>query len=110
MQLPDHDLPDWLRSAAMLLAGAGGAKMLAVWLENRRLGRQDYRETLLERVRELETVVSGLQTRVANLRVEVAHLEEENVRLREELEECRVHRPLRGGGDASAPERPPRPV
>lgn len=73
---PQDPIPEWAKALVTLLVGAGGAKMLAVWLENRRLSNKDYRETLLERVRELESVVSSLQLRVGNLRVEMAHLEE----------------------------------
>lgn len=72
----DDGIPDWARTAATLLVGAGGAKMLAVWLENRRLSQKEYRETLLSRIEDLESCVAGLQARVGNLRVEVAHLEE----------------------------------
>lgn len=80
---PQESIPEWVKAAVTLLLGAGGAKMLAVWLENRRLSNKDYRETLLERVRELESVVSSLQLRVGNLRVEMAHMEE---RLQDESE------------------------
>lgn len=76
------DLPSWVKTTATLVAGAGTAKLLAVWMENRRLGRTEFRETLLERIRELEKIVSGLHTRVGNLRVEVARLEEQNSKLR----------------------------
>lgn len=93
----EDSVPEWLRTAATLLLGAGAAKILAIWLENRRLTSKDYRETLLERVRELEGVVSSLQTRVGNLRVEVAHLssqldEERELaeRLRRENDELRA--------------------
>lgn len=94
--LPSHDLPPWVESAATLLLGAGAAKMLSVWLENRRLGRQEYRETLLNRVRELEKDISALQDRVGDLRAEQARLEErledeqrEVERLRHENDELR---------------------
>jgi septal ring factor EnvC (AmiA/AmiB activator) len=71
------DVPDWARTLVTLALGAGGAKVLAVVLENRRLTRRDYRETLEERIRDLERQVAGLFERVGSLRVEVAHLEEE---------------------------------
>ncbi len=83
ISLDDLGVPDWARTLATLALGAGGAKILAVWLENRRLSRKEYRETLLEqlkaqvaRIEDLESCVGGLQTRVGNLRVEVAHLQE----------------------------------
>jgi chromosome segregation ATPase len=47
-----------------------------VWLENRRLAKREYRETLMSLIEDLQRQVSGLQTRVGNLRVELAHLEE----------------------------------
>ena len=72
----DDGVPEWARTAATLLIGAGAAKVLAVWLENRRLAQRDFRETLVARISELESCVGGLQTRVGNLRVEVAHLQE----------------------------------
>lgn len=95
------DVPEWARTLATLALGAGGAKMLAVWLENRRLTRRDYRETLEERIKDLERQVGALFERVGNLRVEVAHLEgalqdererserldQENSRLRDRLSE-----------------------
>lgn len=71
-----EDLPEWARTSLTILLGAGGAKMLGVWLENRRLMRQEYRETLRAMIEDLQRQVSALQTRVGNLRVEVAHLEE----------------------------------
>ena len=94
MSLLEDGIPDWARTLATLALGAGGAKVLAVWLENRRLTRREYRETLLAqieqqlaRVEDLESCVAGLQTRVGSLRVEVAHLQE---RLR--VEETAVER------------------
>lgn len=83
MQLPDPDyLPEWAKISIAALFGAGGVRWFSVYLENRRLGRKDFRETLLERIRELEKVVSQLQRRMGNLRVEMAHLEVENQQLR----------------------------
>lgn len=97
--LSSEDVPESLRSLGLLLVGAGGAKMLAVWLENRRLTRREYRETLEHRIQDLERQVAGLFERVGNLRVEVARyeealadeleranrLEEDNARLRARL-------------------------
>lgn len=88
---PSNGLPDWLGPVLGAIFGAGGVKMLSVWLENRRLAKKEYRQTLLEqitqqagRISELETCIAGLQVRVGNLRVEVAHLEAENETLRRE--------------------------
>jgi len=75
MLSPD-ELPGWARTALTLGLGAGAAKVLAVVLENRRLSKKDYRETLESRIRDLERQVAGLFERVGSLRVEVAHLEE----------------------------------
>lgn len=74
--LTGDDIPDWARTGATLLLGAGAARLFGVWLENRRLATKDYRETLLERIQDLERQLNGLNERVGNLRVEVAHLEE----------------------------------
>lgn len=87
MQLPDSDyLPEWAKIAIAALFGAGGVRWFSVYLENRRLARKDFRETLLERIRELEKVVANLQRRMGNLRVEMAHLEVENLQLRRDHE------------------------
>jgi len=97
----DH-IPGWVETLAGVAFGAGGVKLLGVWLENRRLSKKGFRETLLERIRELEQTVSSLQVRVGNLRVELAHMEErvdreiqnsealrfENDELRSRLEDC----------------------
>lgn len=99
--LSGDEVPPWASTLATLALGAGGAKILAVWLENRRLTRRDYRETLEHRIRDLERQVSGLMERVGSLRVEIATLEahldeehqrserldQENSRLRERLQE-----------------------
>lgn len=83
MQLPDSDyIPEWAKIAIAALFGAGGVRWFSVYLENRRLARKDFRETLLERIRELEKVVTQLQRRMGNLRVEMAHIEVENSQLR----------------------------
>ena len=84
MQL-DDSFPQWLTTLITLALGAGGVQVLKVWLENRRLGKKEYRETLLERVRELEAVISRMQKRMGNLRVEMAHLDVENQYLRKQL-------------------------
>ena len=105
---PDY-IPSWLAPVLGAVFGAGGLKMLSVWLENRRLTRKDYRETMLDRIRELEKIVGRLQVRIGNLRVEVAHLETENQVLREAAglppstlpEIPDVDEPLAGASDES---------
>lgn len=86
MQLPDTDyLPEWVKIAIGAVLGAGGVRWFSVYLENRRLAKKDFRETLLERIRELEKVVANMQRRMGNLRVEMAHLEVENQTMRRQL-------------------------
>lgn len=80
-----NDLPGWLKSGLTLLLGAGAAKLLAVWLENRRLEKKDYRETLLTRIRELEALITRMQRTCTNHEVSIALLRDENSELRERL-------------------------
>lgn len=82
---PTDYLPEWVKYLVATLLGGGAVKWLSVYLENRRLASKDFRETLLERIRELEKVVGSLQVRIGNLRVEMAHLESENEHLRRKL-------------------------
>jgi len=86
--LPNDYLPDWAKYLIATILGAGGVHWFRAYLENRRLARKDFRETLLDRVRELEKVVASLQTRMGNLRVEMAHLEVENIQLKRQLGLC----------------------
>ena len=86
MQLPETDyLPETVKLIISAVLGAGGVAFFRVWLENRRLSKKEFRETLLDRVRELEKVISRMQTRMGNLRVEMAHIETENAAMRREL-------------------------
>ena len=85
MQLPDDYLPESLKLVLATIFGAGGVAFLRVWLENRRLSKKEFRETLLDRVRELEKVIAHMQKRMGNLRVEMAHLEVENMQMRRQL-------------------------
>lgn len=83
------DLPDWVKTAATLLLGAGGAKIisktLGVFMENRRMAKKEYRDTLLQRIRELELMVSAMHVTHVDMAVKVARLEDD-------LEECkRLH-------------------
>jgi hypothetical protein len=101
-----HDLPDWLKTGATLLLGAGAARLLAVWLENRRLLKKDYRDTLLGRIRELEGKIETMYGMVSKLRVDIALLDDENAELREKLGMPKregsgdAHDEVRGSGDA----------
>ena len=86
MQIPDSDyLPETVKLIISAVLGAGGVAFFRVWLENHRLSKKEFRETLLDRVRELEKVISHMQKRMGNLRVEMAHLEVENATMRREL-------------------------
>ena len=80
-------MPEWLKTVITLALGAGGVQWMRVWMESRRLGRKDFRDTLLSRISELESVVGSLQARMGNLRVEMAHLEVENANLKKALAE-----------------------
>lgn len=81
-----HDLPAWLKTSITLLVGAGGAKMLSIWLENRRLEKKEYRDTLLGRIRELELVITSMQKAFTAMSVELALVKDENMELRERLQ------------------------
>lgn len=86
MLLPETDyLPESMKLIISAVLGAGGVAFFRVWLENRRLSKKEFRETLLDRVRELEKVISHMQVRMGNLRVEMAHLETENTSMRRSL-------------------------
>lgn len=89
------DLPPWIKTGVTLLLGAGAAKMLGVVLENRRLAKKEYRDTLLQRIRELENRVDGHAEVTAGLRVRIAQAEDD-------LEECRRLHAQRGGSPPQA--------
>jgi len=108
MQLPDDYLPEWAKLLIATALGAGGVKWFSAYLENRRLAKKDFRETLLERIRELEKVVANLQRRMGNLRVEMAHLEVENQQMRRRLgcparEDAHVDDETGGGENSDQP-------
>ena len=83
---------NWIMALVAAVFGAGGVKMLQVWLENRRLGKKEFKTLLLGRIEDLEKQVAACQTRIGNMREqighlesEVNHLEEENTSLRAEI-------------------------
>jgi len=88
MQLPEDYMPEWAKYIVATVLGAGGLHWFRAWLENRRLAKKDFRELLLDRIRELEKVVASMQVRMGNLRVEMAHLEVENGSLKRQLGLC----------------------
>jgi hypothetical protein len=80
-----NELPGWVKTTVTLLLGAGGAKLLAVWLENRRLEKKEYRDTLLGRIRELETTIQGMQASFSDMKVSLALARDENEELKQRL-------------------------
>lgn len=80
-----NELPSWVKTVATLIVGAGGSKLLAVWLENRRLEKKEYRHTLLGRIRELEAMVKDMQSSFVAMSVELALVKDENRELKEQL-------------------------
>ena len=84
--LSSEDVPQWVRTALTAFVSIGLAKVYAVWAENRRLTKRDYRETLEERISDLERQVAGLFERIGALRAEVAHLETELTHEREKVD------------------------
>ena len=103
-----NELPGWLKTSITLLLGAGTAKLLAVWLESRRLEKKEYRDTLLGRIRELEKAHETTLREVGDLRVKIALLDDENKELKDKLAECiQGHAqqgvPRQGGGSDAKP-------
>jgi len=84
-----HELPAWLKTTITLLLGAGGARLVAIWLENHRLEKKDYRDTLLGRIRELEETISGMQDSFTTMSVNLALAKDESTELRQEIEVLR---------------------
>lgn len=106
MQVQSDYLPEWAKYLIATILGAGGVHWFSAWLENKRLAKKEFRETLLDRIRELEKVVASLQTRMGNLRVEMAHLEVENKQLKRRLgmpvDECHADTQDQGASDGEA--------
>lgn len=106
MQAQSDYPPEWAKYLIATIVGAGGVHWFSAWLENRRLAKKEFRETLLDRIRELEKVVTSLQTRMGNLRVEMAHLEVENKQLKRRLgmlvEESNADTQDQGASDGEA--------
>ena len=103
MQLPEDYLPEWAKFMIATVIGAGGLHWFRAWLENRRLAKKDFRELLLDRIRELEKTVAHMQVRMGNLRVEMAHIEAENAGFRRKL-----GLPVRGSEVQDADQQPDR--
>lgn len=88
MPSPDDYIPQSVQIAISAILGAGGLAWFRAWMENKRLGKKEFRELLVDRIRELEVVVASMQKRMGNLRVEMAHLETENKQLQRERNAC----------------------
>lgn len=74
--IPDPELlPVWLQALVGVLGGGALVRLLSVWLENKRLSRSDYRNTLISRIRELEEENGELHDEIADLREKVGQLE-----------------------------------
>lgn len=82
----DHDyLPGWVKTLLTILLSGGAVKLLSVLLENRRLVKKDYRETMLSRIQHLEETIAAMQVTHTAMSVKLALVEEENEELRAEL-------------------------
>jgi len=84
-----NELPAWLKTTITLILGAGGAKLASIWLENRRLEKKEYRDTLLGRIRELEDTISHMQESFTKMSVNLALAQDESSELRQEIEVLR---------------------
>lgn len=79
----DQDyLPGWAKTLITILLSGGAVKLLSVLLENRRLVKKDYRETMLARIQHLEETIASMQATHTALSVKLALVEEENEELR----------------------------
>ena len=79
------DPPSWLSPILTALLGGAGVHYFRVWIENRRLAKKEYRDVLLDRIRDLEGKTSRMHQRMEDMRAEVATLEAENKELRRRL-------------------------
>ena len=86
MQAPE-EIPTWLQTLIALVSGGALVSWYKVWAENRRLLKKDYRETLVDRISELERTVEGLYRRLEIMSRAEGALQEENRQLRERVEE-----------------------
>ena len=83
---PTEYIPAWAQAILAALFGAGGVKMLGVWLENRRLAKADFRETLLERIQSLEASNLELHERLQAQAERLGSLQSENDLLKRALQ------------------------
>lgn len=89
MRLPD-EIPAWAEWTAAVVFGGGAVRLFGVWLENRRLVKSDYRESLLKLIRELQDDVQTLNRKVGQLEEALEVEQEVVVRLRDENDELRA--------------------
>ena len=86
--LPEDYVPGWLGYTIATVIGAGGLQWFRTYLENKRLGTQDFRELLLDRIRELETKIEVMHDEQMTLGSDLARLESENEQLRKEARDA----------------------
>jgi hypothetical protein len=72
----NQDIPEWVKYVIGLVLGGGGVAWLRVWLEARRLGDKDLRQTLMDRINALEYSLGELHEEIGSLRAENATLKE----------------------------------
>jgi hypothetical protein len=88
----DQDyLPGWVKTLLTILLSGGAVKLLSVLLENRRLVKKDYRETMLARIAHLEQVIAQMQTAHTELSVKLALVTDENEELRTQIKSLQDH-------------------
>lgn len=75
---PTEYIPAWVQGLIAFASSAGAVKLIAVWLENRRLAKGDFRETLLERIKDLEEAGQAMQARLEKQAQEIGRLTSEN--------------------------------
>lgn len=88
MRLPD-EIPEWADWVVKIAVGGAGVRLLTVWLENRRLVKSDYRESLLKLIRELQDDVQALSLKVGQLEEALEGEQELVLRLQDENDELR---------------------
>ncbi len=88
----DQDyLPGWVKTIITILLSGGAVKLLSVLLENRRLVKKDYRETMLSRITHLEQVIAQMQEAHTALSVKLALVTDENDELRAKIQSLEDH-------------------
>lgn len=89
-------VPGWLAWVITVIIGSAGLNWFRAWLENKRLGKKEFRDVLVDRIANLEAQVAGLYTRLESQRGEISRLETENKHLVEEVEDLKSGPAQRG--------------